>query len=122
MQLERVVGTSRTYAEKLLSLIEKSKTVGWPGLLNALSIRHVGRRVATILTQKFGSMDALRKAEVDEIAAALRVSRTENEPGGTDAKLKKKGNEPKIIAKGVYSFLHSKIGSQTIEARSGRRR
>jgi DNA ligase (NAD+) len=63
-------------------------------LLNALSIRHVGARVATVLAEHFGSIDALMKADLDQLSAV-------NEIGP-------------IIAVSVHDWLHSDFGQETI--------
>ena len=76
-------------------MIAESKGRGLARLLNALSIRHVGVRVATVLAERFGSMDALMAASVEQLSKT-------NEIGP-------------IIAQSVYDFLHSKFGSETIE-------
>ena len=49
-------------AKKLVGNIAASKTRGLARLLNALSIRHVGNRVAAVLAEHFGSMDELLAA------------------------------------------------------------
>jgi len=63
-------------------------------LLNGLSIRHVGTRVAAVLAEHFKSMDALVAADVEKLSAI-------NEIGP-------------IIAESVYEYLHSDFGSSTI--------
>ena len=85
----------RKSAENLLEGIESSKGRGLARLLNALSIRHVGNRVASVLAERFRTIDALLAADIDEL------SRT-NEIGP-------------VIAKSVYDFLHSDFGSTAIE-------
>jgi DNA ligase (NAD+) len=81
-------------AQKLLANIEASKTCGLARLLNALSIRHVGTRVATTLAQHFGSMDDLLGASEDELSDVEDVGA--------------------VIAESVYRFLHSKHGEAAI--------
>jgi DNA ligase (NAD+) len=92
LELERM---GRKSAENLLTGIEASKDRGLARLLNALSIRHVGNRVAAVLAERFRTIDALLAADVDEL------SRT-NEIGA-------------VIAKSVYDFLHSEFGGKAIE-------
>jgi DNA ligase (NAD+) len=82
-------------AENLLAGIAASKDRGLARLLNALSIRHVGARVAAVLAESFGSMDELEKATVDRLAEI-------NEIG-------------EIIAESVYEFLHSEHGASIVE-------
>lgn len=56
-------------AQNLLDNIEKSKSNELDRLIFALGIRGIGQRTATLLCQKFGNMDGIINAEVDEIAA-----------------------------------------------------
>jgi len=91
LNLERM---GRKSADNLLEGIEASKNRGLARLLNALSIRHVGSRVATVLAERFGSMDALMAATVEQLSET-------NEIGP-------------IIAQSVFDFLHSKFGMETI--------
>lgn len=95
LKLERMGEKSAT---KLLEAIEESKQRGLARLLNALSIRHVGNRVATILAEEFGTMAALRAASVEQLSEI-------NEVG-------------EIIAQSVYEFVHSDYGSQAIDCLS----
>jgi DNA ligase (NAD+) len=119
--LPKVVRVSQDYAEKLLSRIEQSKNQGLSRLLNAISIRHVGRRVASILAQKFGSIDALRSADVGQLAAALRSSRRLKDEHANEAEGKGKGKEGQVIARTIFDYLHSRWGRATIDslARAG---
>jgi DNA ligase (NAD+) len=92
VDLERM---GRKSSENLLAGIAASKDRGLARLLAALSIRHVGTRVAAVLAQRFRTMDALRAATADELSST-------NEIGP-------------IIAQSVYDYLHSRFGSQTID-------
>ncbi len=92
IQLERM---GKRSAEKLLAGIEASKSRGLARLLNALSIRHVGGRVAAILAEEFGDIDALTAANVEQLAAV-------NEIG-------------EIIAQSVFEFLNYPQGKRVIE-------
>jgi DNA ligase (NAD+) len=82
-------------SENLLAGIEASKSRGLARLLNALSIRHVGTRVAAVLAEHFHSMDELRKADAEQLSAV-------NEIGP-------------IIAASVHAFLQSRFGRDTID-------
>ena len=93
-QLENLERMGKKSAENLLEGVAASRSRGLARLLNALAIRHVGQRVAQILAQHFGSMEALEAASADELA-------------GVD------GVGP-IIAQSVFDYLHSEYGSQTI--------
>jgi DNA ligase (NAD+) len=91
MKLERMGQRS---SEKLLQGIEASKNRGLARLLNALAIRHVGVRLATVLAEHFGSMDALIETGEEELADVHEVGA--------------------IIAKSVHQYLHSEYGAATI--------
>jgi len=54
-------------AENLVTAIAVSKTRGLARLLNALGVRLVGERVAALLAGRFGSIDNLMKASVEEL-------------------------------------------------------
>jgi DNA ligase (NAD+) len=84
----------RKSADNLLDGIEASKNRGLARLLNALSIRHVGARVAAVLAEHFGSMEKLLAASVEELSEV-------NEIGP-------------IIAQSIYEFLHGQFGKETI--------
>jgi DNA ligase (NAD+) len=90
--LDRV---GRKSAENLLEGIEASKGRGLARLLNALSIRHVGNRVAAVLAARFGTIDALLAVDVDDLSGT-------NEIGP-------------VIAKSVFDFLHSEFGRKAID-------
>ena len=92
LNLERM---GRRSVDNLLDGIEASKSRGLGRLLNALSIRHVGARVALVLAEKFGSIDALLAATVEQLSET-------NEIGP-------------IIAQSVFDFLHGEHGRETIE-------
>ncbi len=96
LNLERM---GRKSVDNLLDGIEASKGRGLARLLNALTIRHVGARVAAVLAERFGSMDALMAASVEQLSET-------NEIGP-------------IIAQSIFDFLHSKFGSETIEDLKG---
>ncbi len=70
VELERM---GRKSSENLVAAIEASKSRGLARLLNALSIRHVGARVATVLAEHFHSVDELAKASVAELSAIQEI-------------------------------------------------
>ncbi|HEY2762369.1 MAG TPA: NAD-dependent DNA ligase LigA, partial [Pirellulales bacterium] len=92
MNLQRM---GKKSADNLLEQIEASKSRGLARLLNALSIRHVGNRVATVLAEHFGSMKEIQQADEEQLSEV-------NEIGPT-------------IAHSVYDFLHSPFGRKTID-------
>lgn len=81
-------------AKNLIDGIEASKTRGLAAVLNAMSIRHVGQRVAQILARKYLSLDKLCEASVEEISRVPEVGQ--------------------VIAASVYRYLHSPAGQQLI--------
>ncbi|MFV2066561.1 MAG: NAD-dependent DNA ligase LigA [Pirellulales bacterium] len=91
MQLERMGHKS---SENILAGIEASKERGLARLLMALSIRHVGRRVATVLAEHFRSIDALAAADVEALSQIEEIG--------------------PIIAASVHEFLNSAEGRETI--------
>jgi DNA ligase (NAD+) len=92
MELERM---GRKSSENLVQAIEASKSRGLARLLNALSIRHVGARVATVLAEQFQSMEKLRAADVETLSETLEIG--------------------PVIAQSVHAFLHSDFGASTID-------
>lgn len=64
IKLERMAEKS---AQNLLASIENSKDRGLAGLLFALGIRHVGVKAAKVLAARYGSIEALQKAEETEL-------------------------------------------------------
>lgn len=91
MQLERM---GRRSSKNLLDSIQESKKRGLARLLNALSIRHVGARVATVLAEHFGSMKSLAAADVAELSNIMEIG--------------------PVIAESVYAFLASDFGRRTV--------
>ncbi len=91
MTLERM---GKKSAENLLQGIDASKGRGLSRVLNAISIRHVGQRVAQVLARRFGSMQALMAATGEEIGATDEIG--------------------PIIASSVYEFCHSEDGIEVL--------
>jgi len=93
-QLIKLERMGKKSSEKLLAGIEASKHRGLERLLGALSIRHVGQRVAVILARHFRTMDALQKAKVEDLAAIDEIG--------------------PVIAKSVVEFLLNPHAQETI--------
>lgn len=55
-------------AENLLSAIEKSKENDLYRVIYGLGIRHIGEKAAKLLASRFGTLDAILEATVDDIA------------------------------------------------------
>ena len=66
---ERVGTTASKMLTQMLDEMERAKSQPLARVLVALSIRHVGPTAARALAARFGSMDALRAADVEELAA-----------------------------------------------------
>jgi DNA ligase (NAD+) len=97
LTVEKLTGLERVgkkSAESLLEQIEASKKRGLARLLNAISIRHVGTRTATILAEHFGSIEAMTAASAEQLEEI-------NEIGPT-------------VAASVFDFLHGPEGSKII--------
>jgi DNA ligase (NAD+) len=55
--------------KNLIEAIDKSKQAGLARLVYALGIRHAGQRVAQVLAQTYGTMNALAKASYEDLEA-----------------------------------------------------
>lgn len=93
-RLEGLERMGRKSSDNLLEGIEASKDRGLARLLNALAIRHVGPRVASVLTEKFGTIDALMEASEEDLSETMEIG--------------------PIIAKSVFDFLRSRHGRDVI--------
>lgn len=93
-QLLKLDSFGKRKAEKLLAGIAVSKSRGLGRVLAAISIRHVGTRVALLLAQRFHSIEHLQSASIDELASVDEIG--------------------EIIADSVFGFLHSEFGESTI--------
>ena len=91
LKLERMGQKS---ADKLLAGIAASKSRGLARLLNALSIRHVGNRVAALLADQFGSMDSLQNASEEQLGETPEIG--------------------PIIAHSVHEFFSSPHGKKIV--------
>jgi DNA ligase (NAD+) len=65
VELERFAERS---AEQLVAAIEASKAQPLSNLLFGLGIRHVGKTVAQLLARRFGTMEALMQASLEEVS------------------------------------------------------
>ena len=69
-------GSEGKNVEKLLSALEEAKTRPLWRTLVALSIRHVGPTAAQTLASVFGSIDAISKANIEELSAVDGIGQT----------------------------------------------
>jgi DNA ligase (NAD+) len=90
--LERMGEKSAT---NLIDGIAASRGRGLSRVLNAISIRHVGQRVAQILARHFKSIDAMIAASVQDLSAVSEVG--------------------EIIAKSIHDFLHGSEGADIVQ-------
>ena len=98
LEAEQVQGLERMgekSSQKLIQGIDVSRERGLARLLNALSIRHVGRSVSAALAREFGEMDKLQVATVEELSAIDEIG--------------------DIIAQSVFDFCQSERGARLIE-------
>jgi len=91
LNMERM---GRKSVDNLLDAIEASKNRGLARLLAALAIRNVGARTAALLADRFGSMDELAAADVEQLSAIHEIG--------------------PIIAQSVFEYLHGDFGRETI--------
>lgn len=82
-------------AQNLYQGIQRSKQRPLSRFLFGLGIRHVGEKAALTLAQKFGTMDRLMQASLDELLSIHEVG--------------------EAIAASVYGFLHRKETAALIE-------
>ncbi len=94
-RLEPLERMGEKSAAALVAQIASSRDRGLVRVLNALGIRHVGPRVATLLCERFPTVDALQAASVEELAAVPDI-------GG-------------VIAASVHEWLSSPYGRRTID-------
>lgn len=68
-QLLTLEGFKEKSAENLLTAIENSKLQPLDRVIAALGIRNIGQTASTLLCDSFGSLDAIRQAKPEDIAA-----------------------------------------------------
>jgi len=72
-ELKGLPGFADKKVEKLLQAIEDSKKQSLDKLIFGLGIKHVGSKVAKVLVNKFGSMDALIDATYDDLVTINEI-------------------------------------------------
>lgn len=80
--------------DKLISGVEATKERPLWRLLTGLNIRHVGQRLAQVLSNEFGTIDKMTSQSSEELSAVDEVG--------------------PIIAESVHAFLNSDVGQQTV--------
>ena len=68
-----VVAFGRRNAKKLIDGIDGSRDRGLARVLVSVAIRHVGPHAASVVTRRYPSLEALRTANVDDIAAIHEI-------------------------------------------------
>jgi DNA ligase (NAD+) len=82
-------------AKGLVDQIAASRSRGLARALNALGIRHVGPRVATLLTQRFPTIEKLQAASIEDLADVHEIG--------------------DVIADSVHEWLASDYGRRVID-------
>jgi len=90
--LERMADKS---ASNLINAIEKSKSNPLNRLIFALGIRHVGVKAAWILASRFGSLDAIMKARLEDFDEVAEIG--------------------PVMAKSIFNFFKTKENLKVIE-------
>ncbi len=88
------VQVGRRNAENLIKGIEASRDRGLARVLSSISIRHVGPRVAQLITREYPTIESLMEASVDDLAAIHEIG--------------------EAIAESVHEFCHSDYGRETL--------
>ena len=94
-ELEPLERMGKKSAESLVDQIAASRSRGLARALNALGIRHVGPRVATLLTQRFSTIEKLQAASVEQLAEVHEIG--------------------DVIAESVHEWLASDYGRRVID-------
>ncbi len=92
LNLERLAEKS---AQNVIDAVQASRQRGLDRLLAGLGIRHVGNRVAHVLSRHFGSLEALEKATQEELYAVHEIG--------------------EVIADSVHDFFHNEAGKNAVE-------
>ncbi len=91
-EIEVQVGQAN--ANKIVAGINASRDRGLARVLSSISIRHVGPRVAQLITHKYNTLEKLYSATAEDLASIHEIG---------DA-----------IAKSVSEFCHSEVGQKTL--------
>jgi DNA ligase (NAD+) len=94
-QIATLEGFGEKSAENLKNAIHKSKQQPLWRLIHGLGIQHVGERTATLIANRFGSMDALTAASEEEIESIPGIG--------------------KVVATSVYDFAQEERNQKLIE-------
>lgn len=89
-------GLGEKSAQNLLSSLTRSKSRGLARLLYALGIPHVGQKAAQVLSDRFGSLEAIQNAPLEEMTAIRDIG--------------------PVIAQSCRRFLDSEQGAHLIRS------
>ena len=98
-QLLQLDGFADKSADNLLRSIEARRVVPLERLVNALGIRHVGEHTAFALASRFGSLDALMRASVDDLLTTEGIGQ--------------------VVAEHVHQWLQSDQGRELLSKLAG---
>jgi DNA ligase (NAD+) len=94
-EVAQLEGLGEKSAANLRAGVEASKNRPLARLINALGIRHIGERTAALLADRFGSIDALMAASLEEINAV--------------------GGVGEVLAKSVFNFFQESHNREIVE-------
>ncbi len=93
--LRDIPGQGARSSRQLVAAIQARRRPSLGRFLYALGIRHIGERTAELLAEHFGTLDQLRAASVEQLAAVNGVG--------------------PVLAESVHRFLHSPGGEELID-------
>jgi len=93
-QIEELERQGKKSAENLVASIQASKANGLPRLLIGLGVRHLGRRGAEVLSERFGDLSRIAKAGVEELESVDEIG--------------------PAIAESVHKYFHDQGGGKTL--------
>lgn len=91
-ELERMAGKS---AQNLVDAVVKSKSNDLNRLIFGLGIRHVGEHTAWVLASRFGSIDKLKEARIDELTGVGEIG--------------------PVMAESIYNFFRNRENLQILK-------
>ncbi len=89
-------GFKEKSARNVITAIQSARTVPLYRFLIALSIEHIGEETARIIAESFPSIERIRTASRDELAAVFGVG--------------------EIVADSLYTWMHEKVHSRELDA------
>ena len=102
---EKIIDLER-FAEKsaknLIDEIEKSKKVPFERFINALSIKHVGERMALVLAERFSDLEELTKSTYDQL---IEINTVGHEIAESTVKFFSDARSKKLLEKLLYSGI-----------------